>query len=122
MSKQLTRTRDAVSVTALSYMIAAVGLAPVSIWQVSQNGFGAVSPTLWAVLIYMAVLPSVVGSLIYYYALTHMPASRVTAFLYLQPLLATLLAIPVLGEHVTGALVGGGAMVIAGVSLTERRA
>ena len=120
MSKQLTRTRDAVSVTALSYMIAAVGLAPVSIWQISQNGFGAVSPTLWAVLIYMAVLPSVVGSLIYYYALTHMPASRVTAFLYLQPLLATLLAIPVLGEHVTAALVGGGAMVLAGVSLTKR--
>jgi drug/metabolite transporter (DMT)-like permease len=68
----------------------------------------------------MAVLPSVVGSLIYYYALVYMPASRVTAFLYLQPVLATLLAIPVLGEHLTGALIGGGVMVLAGVSLTER--
>ena len=122
MSKQLTKTRDAVSVTALSYMIAAVGLAPVTIWQASEHGFGAVTPTLWAVLLYMAVLPSMIGALIYYYALIYMPASRVTAFLYLQPVLATLLAIPVLGEHVSGALIGGGAMVIAGVSLTERGA
>jgi drug/metabolite transporter (DMT)-like permease len=122
MGKQLTKTRDAISVTALSYMIAAIGLAPLTIWQVSGQGFGAVTPTLWTVLLYMAVLPSVVGSLIYYYALIYMPASRVTAFLYLQPVLATLLAIPVLGEHVTGALIGGGAMVLAGVSLTERSA
>ena len=122
MSKQLTKTRDAVSVTALSYMIAAIGLVPVTIWQASEQGFGAVTPTLWAVLLYMAVLPSVVGALIYYYALIHMPASRVTAFLYLQPVLATLIAIPVLGEHVTGALIGGGAMVLAGVSLTEHSA
>lgn len=122
MSKNLTKTRDAVSVTALSYMISAIGLAPVTIWQTTEHGFGAVTPALWAALIYMAVFPSVVGALIYYYALIHMPASRVTAFLYLQPVLATLLAIPVLGEHVTGALIGGGAMVLAGVSLTERSA
>ena len=120
MSKKLTKTRDAISVTALSYMIAAAGMIPVTIWQTSHYGIGVVSPTLWGVLLYMAILPSVVGSLIYYYALIYMPASRVTAFLYLQPLLATLMAVPVLGEHLTGALVGGGAMVIAGVSLTER--
>ena len=31
---------------------------------------------------------------IYYYALTHVPASRVSAFSYLQPLLATSMAMP----------------------------
>ena len=122
MSKKLTKTRDAVSVTALSYMIAAIGLAPITVWQASSQGLGLVTPTLWGVLLYMAVFPSVLGALIYYYALVYMPASRVTAFLYLQPVLATLLAIPVLGEHVTGALIGGGAMVLTGVSLTEHSA
>ena len=102
--------------------LAAIGMIPITIWQISQNGIGVITPQLWFVLLYMAVLPSVIGSLIYYYALIYMPASRVTAFLYLQPLLATLLAIPILGEHITIALVGGGIMVLAGVSLTERHA
>ncbi len=122
VSKQLTKSRDAIAVTALSYMIAALGMIPITLWQMSSNGVGAMTPSLWGVLFYMAVFPSVIGSLIYYYALIYMPASRVTAFLYLQPLLATLLAIPILGEHITTALVGGGAMVLAGVSLTERNA
>ena len=51
--------------------------------------------------LYMAVFPSVVCYSIYYYALTHVPASRVSAFSYLQPLLATVMAIPLLGEHPT---------------------
>lgn len=122
MSKQLTKTRDAISVTALAYMIAAVGMLPVTLWQSYVHGLGLITPSLWAVLLYMAILPSVVGALIYYYALIYLPASRVTAFLYLQPLLATLMAIPVLGEHITLALVGGGAMVVTGVSITERGA
>jgi drug/metabolite transporter (DMT)-like permease len=68
----------------------------------------------------MAIFPSVLGYLIYCYALTKMPASRVSAFSYLQPLLATILAVPMLGEPVSGSLAGGGALILAGVYVTER--
>jgi drug/metabolite transporter (DMT)-like permease len=74
----------------------------------------------WASLVYMAVFPSVVCYSIYYYALTYVPASRVSAFSYLQPLLAIVMAIPLLGEHPTKSLVAGGALVITGVFLAER--
>ena len=39
---------------------------------------------------------------------TYAPASRVSAFSYLQPLLATIMAIPLLGENPTKSLVLGG--------------
>jgi drug/metabolite transporter (DMT)-like permease len=68
----------------------------------------------------MAIFPSVLGYLIYCYALTQMPASRVSAFAYLQPLLATILAVPMLGESVNGSLTGGGTLVLIGVYVTER--
>jgi drug/metabolite transporter (DMT)-like permease len=58
--------------------------------------------------------------LIYYYALTHIPASRVSAFSYLQPLLATVLAIPFLGETPSASMVTGGCLVLAGVFVAER--
>jgi drug/metabolite transporter (DMT)-like permease len=68
----------------------------------------------------MAVFPSVVCYSIYYYALTYVPASRVSAFSYLQPLLAILMAIPLLGEQPTRSLMAGGALVLTGVFLAER--
>jgi drug/metabolite transporter (DMT)-like permease len=68
----------------------------------------------------MAIFPSVVSYLIFCYALTKMPASRVSAFSYLQPVLATILAVPMLGESVNGSLAGGGALVLIGVYVAER--
>jgi drug/metabolite transporter (DMT)-like permease len=44
----------------------------------------------------------------------------VSAFSYLQPLLATSMAALFLGEPVTAGLVAGGALVLAGVYVTER--
>jgi drug/metabolite transporter (DMT)-like permease len=82
--------------------------------------FTVVSWVGWVSLAYMAVFASVVCYLIYYYALSHVPASRVSAFSYLQPLLSTVMAISVLDEHPTKSLLSGGALVLAGVFLAER--
>jgi drug/metabolite transporter (DMT)-like permease len=57
------------------------------------------SPLAWIGVIYMAVCSSVVGYLIYAHALRHLPASRVAVVVYLQPLLASLLAVAILGER-----------------------
>jgi drug/metabolite transporter (DMT)-like permease len=68
----------------------------------------------------MALFSSVICYLIYYYALGRIPASRVSAFNYLQPILATILATATLGERVTFPVVAGGAVIFSGVYLTER--
>ena len=68
----------------------------------------------------MAVFAGVLAYLIYYYALQHIPASRVSAVSYLQPLGATVLAELLLGEIVTATLLIGGILVLTGVYVTER--
>jgi drug/metabolite transporter (DMT)-like permease len=93
-----------------------------TLWYAAGFDFGRVTPGGWASLVYMAAFPSVVSYLIYYWALTHVTASRVAAFSYLQPLLATLLGVALLDEKVTGWLIAGGALVLAGVFVTERLA
>jgi drug/metabolite transporter (DMT)-like permease len=82
--------------------------------------FTVISWVGWVSLAYMAVFASVVCYLIYYYALSHVPASRVSAFSYLQPLLSTVMAISILDEQPTKSLLSGGALVLAGVFLAER--
>ena len=58
----------------------------------SLHALAHVSAAAWLSMLYMALFPSVLAYLIYYYALAHIPASRVSAFSYLQPVFATAMA------------------------------
>jgi len=118
--KRVSKQHSTVTVNTFAYVGGALALAPATLWQAFRFTFAQVSAAGWLSLLYMALFPSVVCYLIYYYALTHITASRVSAFSYLQPLLATLMAVFLLGERVTFALVVGGAVILAGVYLTER--
>jgi len=73
-----------------------------------------------ASLAYLIVVTSTVAWLIYYWALGRAEASRVAVWSNLQPVLTALLAWAMYGEVLTGPFLAGGAMVVAGVVMTER--
>ncbi|MBC7077764.1 MAG: EamA family transporter [Synergistales bacterium] len=56
----------------------------------------------------------------WYDALEAMEASRVGAFMYLEPLVALVVAALVLGEPVTFVTLSGGVMILIGVWLVNR--
>ena len=118
--KQTTQRHNPVTVTSFAYIGGALALAPLTLWEGWRFAFERVSVAGWAGVLYMAVFPSLVCYLIYYYALTHIAASRVASLSYLQPVVATALAVALLGEHITLPLVLGGAVIFGGVYLTER--
>ena len=68
----------------------------------------------------MALVSSLICYGIFYHAMRFMSATRLSAFAYLQPVFATGLAVPFLGESLTSSLVSGGILVLFGVFLTER--
>ena len=72
-------------------------------------------------VIYLALLPTVVGFLCWSWALSRAPASRVSSFLYLQPLIACAIAWVWLGEIPTWLTVAGGSLAIVGVVLATSR-
>jgi drug/metabolite transporter (DMT)-like permease len=119
-SKQLVARHGALTLTTYAYLGGALMLAPLTLWLARDFNFSAAPLTAWLSIVFMAAFPSVVCYLIFSYALVYIPASRVSAFSYLQPLIASALAVPVLGEPITGALAAGGALVLAGVCVTER--
>lgn len=109
-----------ITVNTFAYVTSALALLPPTLWQSRTFDYAAVTVAGWVSLAYMAVVASVVCYMIYYWALAHMPASKLSAFSYLQPLLATLMAIPMLGEYPTKSLILGGALILGGVFVTER--
>jgi len=68
----------------------------------------------------MGLVTQVLGFMAITFALGHLPASIVSPTLLMQPVLAALLAGPLLGESISGVQVAGGAAVLAGVYLVHR--
>jgi drug/metabolite transporter (DMT)-like permease len=69
-----------VTVNTFAYIGSALLLMPATLWFAHGFEFGRVTWTGWTSLVYMALFPSVLCYLIYHYALSYIPASRVSAF------------------------------------------
>lgn len=85
---------------------------------VAQAQHATLSATLSVV--YLGVFPAAIAYVMSNYALARMPASIMTAFLYLSPVLAGLIAWLWRGEIPTALTIAGGVVVIAGVVVVQR--
>ena len=74
----------------------------------------------WLSLAYLGVGCSGIAFLLYYASLEHLEASRAAAFIYVEPLIAQLLGVTVMGEPLSGAVLAGGGAIVAGVYLVSR--
>jgi drug/metabolite transporter (DMT)-like permease len=118
--KNLMNQYGSLAVTSWSNLLAAVCLFPFTLFP--GLPFKAISAAAWWGVVYMGVLGGAVGYLIYFYALAYLPSSRLSMYAYIQPILATLAAFLLLGEPVTPAMLAAGALVLAGVWISGRRA
>ena len=108
------------TVVTYGFIGSALAFVPGLAWVLPRVQAGTVHTDAWLALLYMSLGASVICYVIYYRALESMPASRVSALSYLQPLVAITTAIPLLGEPITKSLVAGGALILLGVVLAER--
>jgi drug/metabolite transporter (DMT)-like permease len=117
--KSYTKRLGSLTVTGIGFISAAVVAAPFA-WYAGRDLPLAQVPALaWVGLAYMAIFSSVVGYLIFNYALAHVPASRVAAFLYTQPIVATLMGWAFLSEQLTVSLGISTALVLLGLWVVE---
>ncbi len=117
----LTAQVGTLAVNAVAYWGGAILALPFAAWGLLHLGPSHIGAAAWTGILYMAVAPSIVGYLIYSQALRYLPASRVASVTYLQPVLATLLAVALLGERPGLAYACGAAVILAGVWLVQRR-
>jgi drug/metabolite transporter (DMT)-like permease len=120
LGKKVARQYDSISMNTVNLVASSLLLLPLTIHQAIHLNWAGVSWAGWAGLIYMAAVSSVAAYTLFYWVLRYMEASRVAAVNYLQPIGALLVAGTFLGEVPTGHLLGGGALILAGVYLAER--
>jgi drug/metabolite transporter (DMT)-like permease len=120
LGKRKAKQYSPMTINTLAYCGGTIALAPLTLYISSRFDYSATTVTGWLSLAYMAIFAGVLAYLIYYFALQYIPASRVSAASYLQPLGATSLAVLLLGERITTTVVIGGILVLTGVLLAER--
>ena len=78
---------------------------------------------IWGLLAYIVIFPTAIAYLLQFWALSHVDSSVVALFIYLQPVIATTLAVLLLGDRPAPIVFAGGALIFTGVylSLRERR-
>ena len=84
------------------------------------NSFTGYPAQTWVIFFVTAIVSQMIGYLAITYALGHLPASVVSPTLIGQPILTTVLAIPLLGEIPTTIQWVGGAIALAGIYIVNQ--
>jgi drug/metabolite transporter (DMT)-like permease len=119
--KEIGAQVGSLALNAVAFWGGALLTLPYAAWGLWRLGPTHVGPLAWVGLAYMAGASAIVGYLIYSHALRWLPASRVASVTYLQPVLATLLAVAFLGERPGLAFLTGAVIILGGVILVQRR-
>jgi drug/metabolite transporter (DMT)-like permease len=83
--------------------------------------FPQAAPSATLAVVYLGVFPAAIAYVLWSYALARMPASLLSAFLYLSPVLAMAIAWVWIGEIPTALTVAGGLVAIVGVVLVQTK-
>jgi drug/metabolite transporter (DMT)-like permease len=119
-ARDLGRHHSAREITSIQALYGALFFAPACLMELPQIEWSHVSFRSSAALVYLTLFATVGAFLCYNYALARLPASRAAVFINGIPVVTAAAAWLLLGETLTAAQLGGGALVLFGVYLTNR--
>jgi drug/metabolite transporter (DMT)-like permease len=113
---------DPVEVTGIQFVIGALILIPLT--AVAEGWPSEITVLGWLLVVYLALVGSVLPFLAYYWVLKHVTVTRAQIIAYLVPLVALTSGIIVLDEKLEVGIAVGGGLILLGVIITgaaERR-
>jgi drug/metabolite transporter (DMT)-like permease len=114
------RRLGAARATAGAMLFGWMMLAPLALIGGAVRTYGQLSPVGVAGVLFLGIASSGLGYLFWYGALARIEASKVAAFLYLEPLVTLAAAVALLGEPVAVLTLVGGVLLVSGVVLVQR--
>jgi drug/metabolite transporter (DMT)-like permease len=118
LGRTILTAANATAVTARSIVWGTVVMAPLAALEWAAGARPVPTPLAVAGTLYLAVVITAGGYLLWNVGLARMEASRAAAFLTVQPVVGALLGALVLGERVTIFTAIGGALIVIGLWMT----
>ena len=117
VSKRTMHRVDALAATALMFTFGAVPIALFGGSAVAQIDFSSVSGIAWCWAAFIVVFPTAGAYVLISWTLARAEASLVALFVYMQPVIATILGMAFQNETLTMRTVAGALLIFAGVYL-----
>ena len=118
VSKPLLRQLDALTASTYIMLFAMVGTLPIAAPSLRGDTLAAVTPRAWVLVAFIVLFPTILAYLLNLWALRRVSPQTVASFIYLQPLLAALVAPLVLpAEVLSGRTLVAGVTIFAGLGL-----
>lgn len=119
ISKELLKKYSPLTVTTVSFLVGTVLLLPFFFIELISNPTWYLNMTQEGIIsiVYGAVFAFVLSFLLYQYGLKQTSAFEAGIVIYLNPVLASIFAIPILGEYPTSVFLIGTALILGGVFL-----
>lgn len=117
LSRDMVHRYDPLTIITWVFLIGAIGLAP---WGIpsAATGIGDVSRTALLAVAWIVTVPTVGGYYLNVWALRRVEASVVAIYVYLQPVVTALLAVPLLGEELSPRMAPAVALIFTGVGIS----
>lgn len=108
-------------VTCISFLFGAMTFIPLMIPELRTWGFSQLDIRGWTGIIFGVVFSSALAYGLFMYGMSKIEAQEVGIFTYIDPVIAILIAMPLLGEYPTPTFFIGSAFVFLGIVIAERR-
>jgi drug/metabolite transporter (DMT)-like permease len=118
LTKRLLRTRSGLEVATYAMVAGALMAVPLLPWGWAR--LASAPPSAWGAAVYLALVPSALGFVLWGYAVRNLPVTTSTSLLYLVPAVAVLIAFVWLGETPHASEIFGGLVVVSGVILVGK--
>jgi len=106
-----------IGVVCAVFIVGGIAIAPT--YPHAVAGLGGLDGSDWAWMAMLTMVATVVPNLLWVVSLRRLPMHRASAFMYLVPLFATFWTVVLLGRPPETIFVIGGALILAGVALTQ---
>jgi len=119
--KKLLNRYSGLSLTVYAMLLGSIGLLPLTINSSLINQVSNLSIKGWFALIFLGIFSTIIGYAIWYIALEKKTASEISIYLYLIPVLSTIISFFLLKEEITYMFILGGFLVISGLVIVNRK-
>ena len=121
VSKDLMKRYNALTVITWIFIVGCVVTIPAGAISLAHVPLAGISWRVWLAILYIIVLPTAGAYYLNAWALARVPPSTVAVYIYLQPLIAFVVAPIILGESLSFHTVIASLLIFAGVLVVTRR-
>lgn len=119
LGKRMILKYGALHTTAVMMLFGSVSFFPFGAVFALDLPFTDMTIGQWSGILYLSVGTSLIGYLLWYYALSRIETAKVAVFANGQPIFATILSLIFLDYTITGSFVTGGILTLIGVVVTQ---